>query len=231
MKKILFIILTLFVSINIVSAADNKLSISSIDNKLYYDSKLFDTNTFMKHLDMVPGNTFVDNLVIENQTNYNFNLYLKIKNRNNNELLDYMSMKIYLDDKLVYDGDMVGTGLFYENDVLNNSFLVGNFSAHQLSNLKVYTNFSTEYSNTNNSDSLIIDWKLYAEMKDDGDIIDDNDFNNKDDESEVIEIVPAPKTGINLNRLPIIIASSSLCILGIFIIIILKRRNRSDSDE
>ena len=226
MKKILFIFLTFFLSINIVLAKENKLSISSSDNKLYYDSKLLDTNTFMKHLDMIPGSTFTDNLIIENETKFNFNLYLKINNRNNNELLDYMTMKIYLDDKLVYDGDMIGSGLFYENDALNNSFLVGNFSANQLSNLRVVTNLSTDYSNINNNDSLIIDWKFYAETKD--------DINKKDDieEETIIEIIPAPITGINIDKLPIIIISCGLCLAGcILIIILIKKRNKDDKYE
>lgn len=226
MKKILFIFLTFFLSINIVLAKENKLSISSSDNKLYYDSKLLDTNTFMKHLDMIPGSTFTDNLIIENETKFNFNLYLKINNRNNNELLDYMTMKIYLDDKLVYDGDMIGSGLFYENDALNNSFLVGNFSANQLSNLRVVTNLSTDYSNINNNDSLIIDWKFYAETKD--------DINKKDDieEETIIEIIPAPITGINIDKLLIIIISCGLCLAGcILIIILIKKRNKDDKYE
>lgn len=226
MKKILFIFLTFFLSINIVLAKENKLSISSSDNKLYYDSNLLDTNTFMKHLDMIPGSTFTDNLIIENETKFNFNLYLKINNRNNNELLDYMTMKIYLDDKLVYDGDMIGSGLFYENDALNNSFLVGNFSANQLSNLRVVTNLSTDYSNINNNDSLIIDWKFYAETKD--------DINKKDDieEETIIEIIPAPITGINIDKLPVIIISSGLCLVSLIaIIILIKKKNKDDKYE
>ena len=226
MKKILFIFLTFFLSINIVLAKENKLSISSSDNKLYYDSKLLDTNTFMKHLDMIPGSTFTDNLIIENETKFNFNLYLKINNRNNNELLDYMTMKIYLDEKLVYDGDMIGSGLFYENDALNNSFLVGNFSANQLSNLRVVTNLSTDYSNINNNDSLIIDWKFYAETKD--------DINKKDDieEETIIEIIPAPITGINIDKLPVIIISSGLCLVSLIaIFILIKKRNKDDKYE
>lgn len=226
MKKILFIFLTFFLSINIVLAKENKLSISSSDNKLYYDSNLLDTNTFMKHLDMIPGSTFTDNLIIENETKFNFNLYLKINNRNNNELLDYMTMKIYLDEKLVYDGDMIGSGLFYENDALNNSFLVGNFSANQLSNLRVVTNLSTDYSNINNNDSLIIDWKFYAETKD--------DINKKDDieEETIIEIIPAPITGINIDKLPVIIISSGLCLVSLIaIIILIKKKNKDDKYE
>lgn len=229
MKKLLMIILIFFLSMNIVLAKENKLVISSSDNKLYYDSKLFDEAKFMSHLDMIPGSQYSDNLEIENETNYTFNLYLKVTNGNNNELINYLTMKLYLDGNLIYDGDMKEKQIINENSVLNNAILLGNFNPHQISNLVVTTEFSKEYSNTANNESLITTWTFYAETFD--------DFNKPDEpnvpnETEIIEIVPAPITGINKNMLPIIISAGSLCVAGVMIIIILaKRKNKDDKYE
>lgn len=229
MKKFLFIILTLFLSINIVSAKENKLVISSSDNKMYYDSKLFDSNLFMSHLDMIPGSKYNDLLVIENQTSFTFNLYLKIKKINDNELLDYMRMKLFFDDNLIYSGDVLGSNVSDQNSNFNNAFYVGKFTPGQISNLNVLTELLTEYSNTNNNDILKIDWTFYAETYDD---IDKSDEIPADKENEeIIEIVPAPITGIEKNFIPIIISASGLCLLGTIIIILLIKRKKSDDNE
>lgn len=224
MKKILLVIIMLFLSISVVKAKDNKLSISSIDNKLYYDSSKFDSEIFMHHLDMIPGNEFSDELVIENETKYTFNLYLKIKKRNNNELLDYLSMKIYLNDLLIYNGDMLGTSNESGSVKLSNYYLVGTFTPNRVAKIRVETKFSDEYSNMSNEDPLIIDWSFYAETFDDlsgkDDVIDNDD-------SEIIEILPAPVTGMDINTVSVIAGISGLCIGIAIIFIILTRKKRN----
>lgn len=212
MKKIILLIFAFFISLNLVSAKENKLYISSRDNKLYYDSKLFDTNKFMNYLDMIPGDTFNDELIIENNTKYTFKLYLKIKNRNNNDLMDYLSMKLYLDNNLMYDGDVIGTNLNNLDDV----YYVGTFKPNQVSKLDAFVNFSIDYSNMDNKDTLIVDWIFYAETDE---IIEKNDTDNK--ESVIVEILPAPTTGINIDSNFIGYGLLGLCLVSSIVIVIL----------
>lgn len=214
MKKILLLIVAFFMSFNIVLAKENKLYISSSDNKLYYDSKLFDTNKFMNYLDMIPGDTFNDELIIENNTKYTFKLYLKIKNRNNNDLMDYLTMKLYLDDKLMYDGDVIETKLNNLDDV----YYVGTFTPNQVSKLDAFVNFSIDYSNMENKDTLIVDWIFYAET------------DEIKDKSDVVEILPAPTTGINLNSNMIGYIILGLCLVGSIVIVILFGK-KDDKNE
>lgn len=211
MKKIILLIFAFFISLNLVSAKENKLYISSSDNKLYYDSKLFDINKFMNYLDMIPGDTFNDELIIENNTKYTFKLYLKIKNRNNNDLMDYLSMKLYLDNNLMYDGDVIGTNLNNLDDV----YYVGTFKPNQVSKLDAFVNFSIDYSNMDNKDTLIVDWIFYAKTDE------ITEKNNTDNNSVIVEILPAPTTGINLDSNFIGYGILGLCLISSIVIVIL----------
>ena len=211
MKKIILLIFAFFISLNLVSAKENKLYISSSDNKLYYDSKLFDINKFMNYLDMIPGDTFNDELIIENNTKYTFKLYLKIKNRNNNDLMDYLSMKLYLDNNLMYDGDVIGTNLNNLDDV----YYVGTFKPNQVSKLDAFVNFSIDYSNMDNKDTLIVDWIFYAETDE------LTEKNNTDNNSVIVEILPAPTTGINIDSNFIGYGILGLCLISSIVIVIL----------
>lgn len=213
MKKIFLIILTFFLSINIVFASDNKLYISSKDNKLYYDSKLFDYNKFMNHLSMEPGDNFKDELVIENNTKYNFKLYMKIKKRNDNDLIDYLTMKLYLDNKLMYDGDIIGTK--FNN--IDNAYYIGTFKPGQVSKLDAFVNFSIDYSNMDNKESLFVDWIFYAET-------------DEIKENTIIEILPSPETGITINNIGYILLGICL-VASVTIVIIFTKKNKDDKNE
>ena len=68
MKKVLLLIL-LLITINFsVVAKENKLYFTESDDRLYYESELLDSNVFMNHTDMIPGSSYVDELIIENGT-------------------------------------------------------------------------------------------------------------------------------------------------------------------
>ena len=60
----LFIILLMPIG---VKAKENRLYFDEIDKKLYYDSSLLDKNIFMNHIDMIPGSSYEDELVINNE--------------------------------------------------------------------------------------------------------------------------------------------------------------------
>lgn len=80
-------------------------------------------NWFMSFVNMVPGGQYEDELIIENGSNKNYHLFMKIvprgrtaewdQNEIRNELLKRISMKVYYGDyeTPIYDGD--ATGYYY----------------------------------------------------------------------------------------------------------------------
>ena len=167
MKKILlFITILSFFCFLSVNAEENKLYFTEDNDRLYYDGTLLD-DVFMKHLDMVPGDSFIDELVIENGTNEKYKLYFKIVPRNQSEeanlLLDNLLMKIKLDDKLIYDGKV--TGIDYSGNGINlqNAILLGEFNSSEKSKMIVEIKLSEEYDNIDFLESSYIDWSFYAQ--------------------------------------------------------------------
>lgn len=69
-------------------------------------------NWFMSFTNMVPGGRYRDRLQIENASRKNYRLYMKISPRQQeaikDELLKKISMKVYYQDQLIYDGDVTG---------------------------------------------------------------------------------------------------------------------------
>ncbi len=169
MKKVLFILL-LLLFITPVYAEENKLYFTESDDRIYYKSSLLDENVFMKHLDMVPGKTFTDELIIENGTNTEYTLYFKVVPRNQsekaNELLENIIMKISIDGEAIYNGK--ATGLDYSNNGINlqEAILLGNFVPSKESSMVVETMLSTEYDDTTYNELSYIDWSFYAQYGD-----------------------------------------------------------------
>ncbi len=218
MKKPLLLIFTflcLFLSVNQVNAEEvvrNKLYFKEEDNKIYYDSSYLGENVFMKHIDMVPGSKYQDELVIENNTNKEFTLYLKVKPKDQgteaDELLDNINMVIYLDDVEVYNGKAKGLDYIGNGINLQNAVLLKKLGKKETSSMKVETSLSNNYSNISNNETSYIDWAFYAE------------YDNKTE-----EIVDVPNT--NKDSFPVIgIVSLTICVIGFGIVIYAKKEKK-----
>ena len=145
MKKILILIL-LLITIP-VCAKENKLYLVKDKKAIKYESGLYDDKIFMKHVDMVPGSKFNDELTIENGTDAE-------------NLLKNINMKITLDDKLIYYGPANGKG----NIDLADSIYLGEFVPNKSVKMVVETYLSTEYENPKEDDHSYIDWTFYAQL-------------------------------------------------------------------
>ena len=171
MKKILFSI-TLFIIMCIpVYADNNKIYFTENNKRIYY--KDYD-GTFLKHLEMLPGEEYNDTLEIENNTKEDYKLFLKFidKNESNqaSELLDNLEMKIYLDDNLVYEGN--SKGLIYQDGdyILEDVITIGNMKSKSKHILKVNTKLSSNYTNKDNNDYSYLNWLFYAQYDNKGNI-------------------------------------------------------------
>lgn len=215
MKRIFNILLFIsFFWLSFVYADNNKLYFTETNGRLYYDSAL-DDNSFMKHLDLVPGSVNEDTLVIENGTNTDYTLYLKLKPKSDaeeaRELLSKLKMQIYLDNNLIYDG--IASGVDYNNTGVNLSEAakIGMVSAKHTYTLKVVTTLDTDYDNTENDEYSLVDWTFYAEYND-----------------EVKEIIKVPITSKNSYTFIIL---SALIVVGVAIILVLHKRKQTSSQN
>ncbi len=209
MKKIVLFISFFVLSILSVQAKENKLYFTEENDRLYYESKLIDEDVFMKHIDMTPGESFTDELLIENGTNTKYTLYFKIVPREQStdadELLENIIMNIKLDGKEIYNGKATGLDYTEQGVNLQKAILLGDFTPSKNSKMVVETKLKEDYNNTNSHELSYIDWSFYAQY---------------DNNSDPLIINPKTSTISNNNLLlPII-----LIIIGLISIISIKNK-------
>ena len=167
MKKIVLFISFFVFSILSVQAKENKLYFTEENDRLYYESKLIDEDVFMKHIDMTPGESFTDELLIENGTNTKYTLYFKIVPREQSsdadELLENIIMNIKLDGKVIYNGKATGLDYTEQGVNLQKAILIGDFTPSKNSKMVVETKLKEDYNNTNIHELSYIDWSFYAQ--------------------------------------------------------------------
>ncbi len=192
MKKIVYSIICFILLFSVVIAKDeNKLYFTDRNDRLYYDSTLYDEDLFISNLNMVPGREYRDELIIKNKSNVKYRLYLKINDIENNpearELLENIHMTITVDGELIYNG--TAHGLTYKKSVsgysldyvepkpnkpskpsntpdLTNAIHVGDYPAYKMSKMVVITKLDENYSNPNGTDISHVEWGFVAEYGD-----------------------------------------------------------------
>ena len=167
MKKILLTIILLLLIVLPVSAKDNRLYFveGKDTDKVYYESALFDSKKFMSHLDMVPGSSYTDTLLIENSTNTKYTLYFKFNKKNQSadadKLLNNIIMKITINNNVIYEGNASGMGSLDLSDAVS----LGDVLPKKTYTMVVNTTLSTEYTNPEGDDLALIDWTFYAQYE------------------------------------------------------------------
>lgn len=215
MKKMIFTLILLLISISSVSAKENRLILIEQNNKIYYDRNVFDRDYFMKFDGMLPNGKYHDELLIENNTNKKVTLYFKIEEKEQsdeqNELLDNLFMKLYLDNNLIYDGQVKGFDYNLNGVNLQNVVFLKELSQSDSLKFNVDLYLDPKYANKNMDDYARVDWIFYVQQMDTG---------------EVTEVTGVPITGLNGNSIFVIISASIICLIGFIITLFVIRKGK-----
>ena len=217
MKKIFVALLaSIIITTPVFAEEKNKVYVYEQDEKIYYDSKFFD-NRFMVHENMVPGDSFSDTLVVENGTSYEHDIYFKIaldeSNTNNaKDLLDYIDMKVYVNDALFYDGKAKGKDYRGEGVDLTGAVLIKRFAAHESVSMRVETHFDENYEDIDNHDAARTHWLFYL----------------SDQPEKPEEITPNPRTYDDFNPWLFVVFGVSAAVLVAVVVyeIIQKKKDK-----
>lgn len=166
MRKIFAILFaSIIIATPVFAEEKNRVYVYEKDEKIYYDSKQFD-DRFMVHENMVPGDSYSDTLVVENGTSYEHDIYFKIEldetnTANAKDLLDYISMKVYINDKLLYDGKAKGEDYTSKGVDLTDAVFIKRFAAHESVSMRVETHFDENFEDLENHDVAHTHWHFY----------------------------------------------------------------------
>lgn len=154
------------------AAGENLLYISGKDNNLYYDSALFQDARFMSHLSMDPGDSFHDELTIDNGSKLDYDLFFQVipvqQPANSDNLLENINMKVYVDGKQMYSGKVTGKDYSGSGMNLRNVVPMGHYVSGKQSSVTVDLRFSPDYQPGNNVVNARIDWRFWATGNDTG---------------------------------------------------------------
>ncbi len=211
MKKMAIIFIIFFCLVEPIGASENILRFVDEDNNLYYDSEIFDDDIFMNRLNLISGETNNDVLLIENKTDDTFNLYFRIidngYSEEDKELISNTTMKIFVDNEIIYDGYI--DGKHYDDGInLNNSVSVGEFTPDSSKEIRVVTEVDSDYVGVEANATIQVDWEFYAEIDD-----------------AILPINPIILEGIDHNIIILIIWGIALIVIGIMFFRIRKLHN------
>ena len=145
---------------------ENTLYFEVLNGEMRY-SPVWDgeRNWFMSFLNMMPGERYADELLIENLSASTHKLYMQVMPRENqteqqNKLLELISMKVYNGDTLIYSG--TASGKEYANDLpaLQDVVFLGDYVPNVKSKIRVELELSKDTPVEYCSLLTMTDWRF-----------------------------------------------------------------------
>ncbi len=170
--KVLIISFLFVCFVNIDVLATNKGTIT-IDMK---DSSI-DVNNgkiFLENLDMNPGDSVENTLVIKNNYDFAYSLYMSAKRITDEEeydLLKVIDLEIVFGDEVIYKGPII-------NENNEEKVLLGVFEANSSKTLKAVATLSSDIGNEYRNKYVSVHWLFTAEGDDGKNISSDSSENN-----------------------------------------------------
>lgn len=156
-----------------------------------------DGNWFMDFTSMVPGVQYEDHLQIENGSKKTYKLYVQAialeQDAENDQLLELISMKVFLDTEELYDG--TASGKEYENGNLQDVIYLGTYEPGKQSQISVQLELNKDVGIECSDKLTKSDWKfMVTEVKE------TNETEVKAPEPAVpVQTIHTPKTGDTTN--------------------------------
>ena len=149
MKKIL-IGLLMFLFVIDVSAKDKTFIIEEINHQYYYEEHST-VDFFQEEIKMDELKTYSDTIQIMNNSDSSREVFLLFESKGEDgsydDLMDYLHLKIYLNDKEVYNDSAETQNLASKHEDLHDFISIGKIKEKDLSTLKIEMNVSEEYKN------------------------------------------------------------------------------------
>lgn len=153
-----------------VDAKDTKLSLLKDHDVLCYDGKTIKDEDLMKEMDLTSSEVFKNELVIENTTGDDYQIYFLLSTKEQdgsfNDLLDYLTLKVYVDDKVVYDGTGSVIDFATEKEDLHDFISLGSILKASSSVMRVEASVSNDYASVSNNTFAYLIWEFYIRDKD-----------------------------------------------------------------
>ena len=166
MKKYLFFVfLFLFSLLSVVLAKEQVFSFIIHDDVLYYDSKLLKEDDFSQILNLSEQKEFSNTFTFKNDSNRKIPLYLFLESKEEDgsyaNLFDYLTLKVSMDDKVLYD-DSASILNYASNTNLYDYISLGDISKNSSCALQFDLQLSSEYQKISNNKFAYLHYSFYS---------------------------------------------------------------------
>ena len=225
MKKLFkLLVLILLVSCTNVYASENRLVIKGSGDELTYEKELINTDKLIVREHMLPGETYTDELIVENKSNKEFNLYFKLVPTTTTteltELLNNIQIVVRRENVRVYEGSPLNATSAINSTNEKGAILIGKFTQNQVSTITITSTLSEDYPNRSNTSVSNVNCIFYTQHGTSGGGSGGGDdpggggsggggsgggsgggtTPSNPNTGEIVEIVPVPNTSITISR-------------------------------
>lgn len=152
---------------------EKKLYLRKEDGALTYTPSAPGGNWFMSHLNIMPGESYEDTLLIENHTEKSWSLSMQAVPRDGQgrlpkELLERIRMKVYCGERLIYDGTASGAAPGQKGQSgrgMRDSVSLGEYAPGQTQKLRAELTLDSDTPPEYADILTRIDWKFISEEK------------------------------------------------------------------
>lgn len=150
------------------SVTEKLLYISEGDGALIYTPYAPGGQWFMSHLKMLPGESYQDTMKIENRSDSAYTLYMQVVPMEGQEtmlreLLEYISMDVYLDGELLYRGTALGKAYAGSLQNLQDVISLGQYGPGASGTIRVELTLDKDLPMEYADLLTQIDWKFLVE--------------------------------------------------------------------
>ena len=168
MKKVLTILFVFLFTIN-VSAKDKTFIMEEINHQYYYEEHST-VDSFQQEIKMNDLKTYSNTIQIMNNSDLSQEVFLLFESKGEDgsydDLMDYLHLKIFLNDKEVYNDSAETQNLASKREDLHDFISIGKIKGKDLSTLKIEMTVSEEYKEISNNQFAYVTWKFYQKDSD-----------------------------------------------------------------
>ena len=165
MKRFILVVFILFSPL-FVMAKDVKFSLVDYKGNLSYNDRFISSENFIKKLDVSKQN-FSYQMVVENATLQKQKLFLLLESKSQDgsfdDLLDYLSIQVMVDDDLIYDGSASIMNYSNQKNDFRDFISLGTFSKKSSHTLKVEMTIDEEYYPSSTNQFAYIYFSFYTQ--------------------------------------------------------------------
>jgi len=133
----------------LVSAKEKTVSFIDYKEGFYYDERRIKEEDFTEEMSLVGDKKYEETFIIRNDSSHKKEVFLALESMaedgSYNDIMEYCSLKVFLDDKVLYDGSASIMDYVQEREKLQEFVSLGKLDKKSIQELKILLTLTGDY--------------------------------------------------------------------------------------